>query len=304
MLPPPHEIGEPACAPLDPDWSREAAMGRIIDSIREMDDVALKATDILVPGLLSHARDSRKAVVNGIEIEPHPDHHLTNVINRTVNDALEEIGNRHGIFDLAQDNGLRVLTIKLLMNLGICAARGGNDLFDASGTEYELKTLNLDKEQLSITTSHHLGHATIDRYRKVGFIIGTYRRGSLVSLYIVHPAALEEQFARWEASLVAGKSHLNNPSISIATVRDCGVLVYGEPLRKRNVKKSKSQLEMDGVAPEIHPRTTTLNSLEEGMAASFARYQEHSMAKERKAVEVERKRAIKAAQIQCELPLA
>ncbi|NTF17295.1 hypothetical protein G6L37_02465 [Agrobacterium rubi] len=278
-----------------------AAIRELVDVMTRMDDVAFDAARTVVPLLAVHAGDCRKAMIGDVELEPHPDHFKADIVSRTLNEVLEKVGNEHGIFDLAQDNGMRVLTIKLLLNLGICVGRGGNDLFDESGTEYELKTLNLDNATLGVTTSHHLKHQTIDRYRKVGFIIAAYRRGRLVSVYLLHPEALEGQFLKWEASLERSSNHLNNPLIPISIVRDSGVLVFGEPLPKGKPKKIKNQMEMCiGEMQDTFVRQS-FSSLESGMAASLDKSRAIARVAQEKAEETARRNS-RAQMEQSELP--
>jgi hypothetical protein len=266
-----------------------------------MDETAFGVAKDVFALIASHSKDTRKAVINGVEIEPHPDHYKADIASRALNDYLEKIGNENEIFDLAQDNGLRVLTVKLLLNLGIVGGRGGNDLFDSRGVQYELKTLNLDNKTLGVTTSHHLGLSTIARYRGVGFIVAAYRRGQLVSVYVIHPEGLEKQFQAWEAALNRGKSHLNNPLISISTVRMSGECVYGTPLPRRNPRRQ--ECESEGQDEESLLPQESLSSLEEAMNASLEKSRMNALIRLEKVAEKARKMAAKEATLQCELPL-
>lgn len=304
MLSEPSNIGGACDGASASGMDREARIRAMVDVMSAMDDMALEAAEDILPMLADCAGQFSRAAIGGAEIEPHQDHYRAELVSRTLNGLLEKIGNAHGIFDLAQDNGLRVLTVKLLLNLGICPGRGGNDLFDENGTEYELKTLNLDNVAPGVTTSHHLKGATIERYRRVGFIIAAYRHGRLVSIYILHPEALEGHFLSWEAALVRGKSHLNNPLIPISTVRTSGELVYGEPLARRKPKKSKRQLEMyDPDAGRDPAATQAFSSLEASMAASLEKSRNNKRFKLEKAEEKARKIAAKETDLQCHLAL-
>ncbi len=55
--------------------------------------------------------------------------------------AIEEyqaLATKHGIDDIFQDNGGKLLQVLLLIDLTILPGREGNDAADASGREYEL----------------------------------------------------------------------------------------------------------------------------------------------------------------------
>ena len=59
---------------------------------------------------------------------------------------------RHGIRDIFQDNGGKLLQVALVTGLTIAPGREGNDARDARGREYELKSVNTDLTR-SISTS-------------------------------------------------------------------------------------------------------------------------------------------------------
>lgn len=278
---------------------RKAAICEIVSCLHGMDETAFDVAKDVLALIASHSKDTRKAVINGVEIDPHPDHYKADIASRALNEYLEKIANKNGIFDLAQDNGHRVLTVKLLLNLGVVVGRGGNDLYDSRGAQYELKTLNLDNKKPGITTSHHLKLSTIARYRAVGFIVAAYRRGQLVAIYVIHPEGLEKQFRAWEAKLERGVPDLNNPLISISAVRTSGALVYGTPLPRRN---SESQSQPEGQTESLLP-AEGLCSLEDAMEASLERSRSNDRIKLEKAAAKAGKAAAKEAALQCELPL-
>ncbi|MGL9703190.1 helix-turn-helix domain-containing protein [Wolbachia endosymbiont of Cimex lectularius] len=54
----------------------------------------------------------------------------------------QEFAVKHGINDIFQDNGGKILQVLLLTGLTILPGREGNDAIDEYGNEYELKSIN------------------------------------------------------------------------------------------------------------------------------------------------------------------
>ena len=52
------------------------------------------------------------------------------------------LADKHGIKDIFQDNGGKLLQILLCLGLKLLPGRTGNDAIDEDGNEYEIKTLN------------------------------------------------------------------------------------------------------------------------------------------------------------------
>jgi hypothetical protein len=75
----------------------------------------------------------------------------------------------HGIPDIFQDNGGKILQVCLILGLTVLKAREGNDAVDADGNEFELKTVNVLRTD-QFTTHHHLNPVIIAKYRKVDWI--------------------------------------------------------------------------------------------------------------------------------------
>lgn len=139
---------------------------------------------------------------------------------------FQAIASRHGIDDIFQDNGGKVLQLALTLGIQTNLARMGNDATDALGQEYELKTVNARKTS-SFSTHHHLNPIILAKYRKVPWIFAVYMGIELQSIYLVQPADLESYFLHWETKLTTeGKDHLNNPKISVTHVRAVGTLLY------------------------------------------------------------------------------
>lgn len=78
---------------------------------------------------------------------------------------FQTLANRHGIYDVFQDNGGKLLQVLLIMNLRVLPGREGNDAIDEHGTEYELKTLNINNRGKGFTTHHHLNPVILAKYR-------------------------------------------------------------------------------------------------------------------------------------------
>ncbi len=88
-----------------------------------------------------------------------------NVPERELNDQLlletlfpavrryQQLATKHGIADVFQDNGGKLLQIILLTGLRVMAGREGNDAVDDEGREYELKSVNRNLTQSFSTQS-------------------------------------------------------------------------------------------------------------------------------------------------------
>lgn len=153
---------------------------------------------------------------------------------------FQALADRHGIGDVFQDNGGKVLQLLLVMNIRVLPGRAGNDAVDDAGVEYELKTLNIDNRGKGFTTHHHLNPAILAKYRRVPWIFAVYSAIELRAIYRLEAARLELFFSEWERRWHAGGGKdLNNPKIPLAYVMEHGTLEYGEApqltLRKRRV---------------------------------------------------------------------
>src|SRR5574341_1860338 len=67
----------------------------------------------------------------------------------------QELASRHGISDIFQDNGGKLLQVLLITGLRVIPGREGNDAVDQDGKEYELKSVNIELTQ-SFSTHHHM----------------------------------------------------------------------------------------------------------------------------------------------------
>jgi restriction endonuclease PvuII len=159
----------------------------------------------------------------------------------------QELASKHGIGDIFQDNGGKLLQLILLTGLKVIPGREGNDARDEKGNEFELKSVNTLLTQ-SFSTHHHLNPTILAKYRKVGWYFATYEGIELREVYFMDALQLEPYFTEWEnrwngirkktkrakrkktASKKKRKStkgkDINNPKISVKFVRDHGLRVF------------------------------------------------------------------------------
>lgn len=161
----------------------------------------------------------------------HPDKLRIDVLFPYIR-RYQELAAEHGIGDIFQDNGGKLLQALLILNLSVTGRREGNDAKDANGDEYELKTVNIDLTQ-SFSTHHHLNPTILEKYRGVkAWFFSIYRGIEIVEIYKIPPDSLETAFfGKWERKWHdSGGKDLNNPKIPINYVRKNGRLVYRDPV--------------------------------------------------------------------------
>jgi len=146
----------------------------------------------------------------------------------------QALATRHGIGDIFQDNGGKLLQTLLILNLQGLASREGNDARDETGNEYELKTVNVLLTD-SFSTHHHLNPIILAKYRKVhAWYFSVYEGIELIEIFKMTPADLEQNFfTPWEAkwkTMNQGRSaefrDINNPKIPVKFVQEHGELIY------------------------------------------------------------------------------
>ena len=138
----------------------------------------------------------------------------------------QALATKHGIRDIFQDNGGKLLQVLLITGLQAMASREGNDARDADGNEYELKSVNTLLTQ-SFSTHHHMNPAILAKYRKVVWFFAVYRGIELQALYRMTPERLEPYFTKWEQKWHAdGGKDINNPKIPVKFVQQMGELFY------------------------------------------------------------------------------
>lgn len=170
-----------------------------------------------------------------MKFKPHADFERFEELWAAV-EAYQALATKHGIADVFQDNGGKLLQVLLALGLSALPGREGNDAVDQVGQEYELKSVNIELTK-AFSTHHHMNPVIIAKYRQVPWIFAIYRNIKLEAVYLLTPAQLEPYYQEWERKW-AVKGDLNNPKISVAFVMETGELLFGAPpsiARKRKV---------------------------------------------------------------------
>ena len=137
----------------------------------------------------------------------------------------QRLAETEGISDVFQDNGGKLLQVLILMGLENLPGSEGNDARDATGREYELKSLNRQLVRSS-STHHHLNPTILAKYRLVDWIFAVYDNIELAHVYLVHPEQLEPLFTSWETKWhESGGRDINNPKIPLVFVQSVGTLL-------------------------------------------------------------------------------
>ena len=158
-------------------------------------------------------------------INSHPDLDVFKEIYPAVL-KLQKLAEKHGISDIFQDNGGKILQVLLITGLEILPGREGNDAKDVNGNEYELKSLNILLTK-SFSTHHHMNPVIIEKYRKVDWIFAVYEGIRLLSIYQLTPSDLEFYYTKWEEKWNKdGGRDINNPKISLKYVMEHGIRIY------------------------------------------------------------------------------
>lgn len=159
---------------------------------------------------------------------PHPDYDRLVEIWPAVQ-AYQDLATRHGIADIFQDNGGKLLQVLLLLGLEQLPGREGNDARDADGQEYELKSVNIELTK-GFSTHHHMNPVIIAKYRKVPWVFAIYRNITLVAVYVLQPKDLEVFYDKWEKKWHDdGGKDINNPKIPVKYVETVGTRLYTAP---------------------------------------------------------------------------
>ena len=159
-------------------------------------------------------------------MKPHPDHDELQRLFPAVRE-YQRLASRHGVHDIFQDNGGKILQVLLLTGLMRLPGREGNDAKDETGREYELKSVNIDLTA-SFSTHHHLNPVILAKYRQIGWVFAIYNGIELQEVYLLEPSQLEPYFANWEAKWqISGD--INNPKIPVKFVRAHGRPIFIAP---------------------------------------------------------------------------
>ena len=140
----------------------------------------------------------------------------------------QKLASEHGIDDIFQDNGGKILQVLLITGLRRVVGREGNDAVDDNGQEYELKSVNIALTK-SFSTHHHMNPTIIAKYRKVPWIFAVYRGIELLEIYRLEPSDMEPWYRKWEdKSHADGGKDINNPKVPLTYVREHGQKLYPE----------------------------------------------------------------------------
>jgi hypothetical protein len=148
----------------------------------------------------------------------------------------QELAFKHGINDIFQDNGGKLLQVILTLGLKVIPGREGNDACDDEKKEYELKSVNTDLTK-SFSTHHHINPTILQKYRRVDWIFAVYCGIELQAVYLVTSDKLERFYTSWEKKWNdSGGKDINNPKIQLSYVVKNGKLLYGVPPPEKLVK--------------------------------------------------------------------
>ncbi len=145
--------------------------------------------------------------------------------------AIEEyqsLATQHGIDDIFQDNGGKILQVLLLLNMTILPGREGNDAVDVTGQEFEMKSVNIELTR-GFSTHHHMNPAIIGKYRQVPWIFAIYRNIKLersIGWTSRNGTLVRERGAQVHDD---GGKDINNPKIPVLYVVEHGRLLHGTP---------------------------------------------------------------------------
>lgn len=159
-------------------------------------------------------------------MRPHPDKERMDELMPAIRE-YQALALKHGVGDIFQDNGGKLLQLVLTMDLTVLPGREGNDARDRLGREYEVKSTNIDLSA-NFTTNHHLNPGIIEKYRKVGWLFAMYRGIELASIYSMEPYHLSPLFDQWLIKWHEKGKDLNNPKIPVKFVLEHGTRIFGE----------------------------------------------------------------------------
>jgi len=170
-------------------------------------------------------------------MKPHPDSQRLLELFPAVS-QYQALATKHGINDIFQDNGGKILQVLLLLGLRVLPGREGNDAVDDDGSEYELKSVNIMLTR-SFSTHHHMNPTIIAKYRQVDWIFAVYEGIDIRAIFLMTPADLEPYYEGWEKKWHASKGKdINNPKIPLKFVQSRGTLLYGDAnMPKRTTAK-------------------------------------------------------------------
>ena len=158
-------------------------------------------------------------------MKSHPDRKELEELFPSIRE-YQKLAERHGVDDIFQDNGGKILQVLLVLGLEQLPGREGNDAKDNHGNEYEMKSVNILKTK-SFSTHHHMNPVIIEKYRKVDWIFAVYEGIELKQIFQLIPTDLEPFYTKWETKWTAdGGKDINNPKIPLSYVRLVGTKLF------------------------------------------------------------------------------
>lgn len=196
----------------------------------------------------------------------HPDWERLEALLPSVRE-FQALAREHGIDDIFQDNGGKILQMLLALNLQGIPGREGNDAVDAEGREYELKSVNIWLTA-SFSTNHHVNLPIINKYREVCWVFAIYEGIEMRRAYFLSPDQLEPYFAGWEAKWLETEKDINNPKIPLKFVMEAGELVYTDQrtldlAAASAIRSAKTRAAADRRAAKAKAQADLLASLED-----------------------------------------
>ncbi len=196
----------------------------------------------------------------------HPDWERLEALMPAVRE-FQALAQEHGIDDVFQDNGGKILQMLLALGLQGIPGREGNDAVDADGQEYELKSVNIWLTA-SFSTNHHINVPIIQKYRQVVWVFAVYEGIEMRRAYMMSADDLEPYFAAWEAKWLENERDINNPKIPLNFVIEYGTLVYSDQkkfdLEKASaIRRARTKESSDRRAAKKKAQADLIESLEE-----------------------------------------
>lgn len=186
----------------------------------------------------------------------HPDWHKLEKLMPFVRE-FQALATEHGIDDVFQDNGGKILQMLLALNLKGIPGREGNDAVDVEGREYELKSVNIHLTA-GFSTNHHINIPIIEKYRQAHWVFAVYEGIEMRRAYAVPAERLEEYFSKWEKQWMETKRDINNPKIPLKFVCDIGETLFDDAkpldlnaaatIRRERTKESANRRKAKAVA--------------------------------------------------------
>jgi hypothetical protein len=156
----------------------------------------------------------------------HPDWKKLEALMPAVRE-FQKLAGKHGIDDIFQDNGGKILQMLLALNLQGIPGREGNDAVDVEGREYELKSVNIWLTA-GFSTNHHINIPIIAKYRKARWVFAIYEGIEMRRAFYMPADKLEVYFSAWEEKWTREKKDINNPKVPLKFVCEHGECLFDD----------------------------------------------------------------------------